>query len=386
MNMDIEKPSSILRLHVAATEGHKKDLGRTVDFYSTDTEMPRVSEKPQGWYIGNELLKDAIKIKMNQKQARWSHDSPDTNILGAKFYTEALKNDIRVKVFVVEDDSVIVVHFNTIEDAISFRMQYAEVVRMQFLKDIIFDLPDQRFSGNPECELRYSIKKEQECIPGDMHDLKPFSSKHESEKSACLTESEFYSRIEFFSKMKSLYSKTESHNICSKLEGSSKNRLEYLIAHSKVLAVGSTTNTIMQGLIKEMSEDELCELIGSIGDDIAAISATKYGAYSIQVLILACSTERTQMLLCKCFGENGKYLFSHEIGNYSIQRILLFNEEYVVGLIKMNLRSIIESKLGIKVLRRCMKLLKSRRGEIEVEMAKICGKEGGYDEIFPAIS
>lgn len=385
MNVEIEQPSRVIELSLPAFRGNEDGGDCSINFYGMDAEVFRIgAKKPLGGYIRDETLKDGIGIKVRDKPESCVCKHP---VLDVKFYKEALKNDIRVRLFKMVENSI-VVNFMSIEDAISFRMQYSHVVKMRFIRELVFDLsakiPEtvefieknsstgRNISTDDILRCGCAGPSKQKTIDG-MHNNKPFLQPAGADKKAVqtMTESDFYSRVEFFSKMKGVHSKSDIQNICVKPVDDRKEKLDELLSNAKALAVGSVTNVAMQSIIKEMTEDELCQLIKSIGDDISAICATKYGAYTIQTLIIACTTEKTQYLLCKYFGKNGKHLFSHEIGNYSIQRILLFNEDYVFDLIKENLKSIISNKLGIKVVKRCVKQLRNKRAEIEATLVKI---------------
>lgn len=81
-----------------------------------------------------------------------------------------------------------------------------------------------------------------------------------------------------------------------------------------------------------MNDDEICELIKCIGYDLAPISATKYGAYVIQSLILSSISKNSQNLISCYLEANGRFLITHEIGNYTIQKVLRFDEELIFDL------------------------------------------------------
>ncbi|ELA42682.1 uncharacterized protein VICG_00434 [Vittaforma corneae ATCC 50505] len=398
MNLTVEQPSKIIELREIKLDESNTELYSSeisLNFYGMNSDMFEISKKKSlEGYVENEVLRDAIQMKIKSRTTQEECFGFRTYLLSSKFILESLKNDIRVGRFKVEDASVIV-YFVTVNDAISFYHQYFSLVKMSFLRERLFetliDNSEEQYStghNNRMTRIQYCAKVEQvrHSVSSEnslIYDFKPFISQVENEKedNSNMTEDEFYSRIEFFNRMKGLYSKSE----IKKLNTTQKNeectteeyegRLDLIFMNAKELAVGSITNVIMQTKIKEMTEDQICELIRCFGNDISVICATKYGAYTIQTLILACSTEKTQSLICKYFGENGKYLFCHEIGNYSIQRILLFNEKYILGLIRSYLKTIMENKLGIKVLKRCLGLLKDRNGMLKDEIMKIKSKE-----------
>lgn len=369
MNLAVEKPSSVLELKEVDSERPRGKSGCTIDFYGIDSDD---GSKRRDGCVEDAMLRDVMETKM--RLARESAQPHGTSRLTVRFFMDALKNDMRVKMYRIEESSIIV-HFVTVNDAISFHQQYYPLVEMRFLRELVFDT----MINEEPCVVEKAPAKEvtSEESPEEIspYDLKPFQcSETEKTIGMNLTESEFYARIEFFRRMGGMYSKSEVSKLTKEGE-EEEGRLDYIIANAKVLAVGSVTNIILQAKIKEMTEAQLCDVIRSFGDDISAICATKYGAYTIQTLIMACSTEKTQALICKYFGQNGKYLFCHEIGNYSIQRILLFNEEYVLELIRSHLKCIIEHKLGAKVLKRCLKLLKGKKGVLGADIMNITTKK-----------
>jgi hypothetical protein len=181
------------------------------------------------------------------------------------------------------------------------------------------------------------------------------------------TQDEFDARVMYFNKMKSMFSKNEIKKIAEFIE---MENLEYIFGNIKELCVGSSSNLIIQELFKSLSNENICKIIKSLGSDISAISATKYGAYTIQTLLMACYSKESQDLIVQNFGDQARFLLCHEIGNYTIQRILLFNENYVYKLLVENLSCMLSNNLGIKVFKRCLELLKNKIPEILNEIKK----------------
>lgn len=386
MNLTIEQPSRIIvlreiKLDENSAESYPSDV--LLNFYNINSEAFDISKKKQfEGYVENELLRDAIQTRTKSKNIQEECPSIRPYLLNSRFMLESLRNDVRVAKFKIEEESIIV-HFVTVNDAVSFYHQHFSLLKMSFLREIVFETLTDSLDKqhNEAATIQYCTSPKQAVYP--VHSLRPFVCQDESEKTthSDMTEDEFYARIEFYNRMKGLYSKSEIKKLCiaqtndESTAEECEDRLRLIFMNAKELAVGSITNVIMQTKIKEMTEDQICELIRRFGDDISVICATKYGAYTIQTLILACSTEKAQSLICRCFGKNGKYLFCHEIGNYSIQRILLFNEEYVFELVKSHLKAIIENKLGAKVLKRCLSLLKDKNSILKNEILKIKSKD-----------
>lgn len=169
---------------------------------------------------------------------------------------------------------------------------------------------------------------------------------------------EFNSRVEYFHKMRNFYSK----NDVKKMESSLRSRnFDFLYINSKEIACGCFSNIVMQEALKIMKEDEKRTLIKNLGHDISAIASTKYGAYSVQSIIMFSESKETQRLLSSYFERYGEYLFAHAIGNYAIQKVLRFDEELVFDLFMKNIKEILEDDLGIRVFKKSLFLFENKR-------------------------
>lgn len=390
MNLAVQQPTRIIRLNGLKLKTKPLEIsGNSINFYqlnSNNFELPdKFTAANCGKFFLNELSKgkigvdgtaktefgETVKTEFDKTVKIEFGETAKPEMLDSRFFLESLRNDMRVKLFEVEDN-IINVHFVTVNDAISFYKQHFYLVKMNFAEEVIFGIPDDNEENNGQESSSLSDTN-------IIYSLKPFKITEDEPVQTYQTEKEFFLRIEFFNRMKGLYSKNEIKklNLSEQSDGERDvdEGINHILMNAKELAVGPVTNVVLQSKIKDMMEEQICSLIKAIGDDIAAICATKYGAYTIQTLILACSTKKSQLLICKYFGENGKYLFCHEIGNYSIQRILLFNEEYVFEIIKRDLKAIIENSLGIRVLKRCLGLLKNRRGELEEMIERVKTKK-----------
>lgn len=171
----------------------------------------------------------------------------------------------------------------------------------------------------------------------------------------------FLERVKYFNKMKNNFSKNDLKKMSSSYE---EGRLSFLFLNSKEVSCGCLSNILMQNAIKAFDESQLCEIIKNLGTDIAPISATKYGAYTVQTIILCATSKPSQQLLSKYFEQHGEFLITHEIGNYTIQKILRFDEDLVYNLCMQGLVEIMNNPLGVKVFRRCLEFFKERDAEI----------------------
>lgn len=361
MNRTVEVPSRLLIINYQKNK-HTED-NMSLNFYNLDTEQKNIPEYDMSENILNRKTSTHAKSSRN-------------NQLSKDYILQSLKVDIRVRKFEERNDSIIV-EFNTLEDSLSFYKQHIKMVNMSFLADFGYNIfftdwsisgyfPDQMYINHKP--FNNNCQKDYNSYSCDKLDSIPQGVSME----------ELYSRIDHFNSLKSLYSEDKLQKLNIK-DGISKEELldeimkdtDFVIKNAKELSVGSATNVFLQKRIKEMTEDELCRFITKLGNDISAISATKHGAYTIQALISVCITTKTQNLICSYFGENGKHLILHEVGNYSIQKIMIFNLNYVFDLIVSNLSSILADSLGFKILKRCIPVMKTKKDQIKVELNRI---------------
>lgn len=380
MNIAVQKPTSIIIIDItrtkekqrAQTSSHipnMKKVKSMLDFYSlTSCEYSNGSDGEFDENIHNDGGKKRSKmgVKNNllikqivDKRKDMQRDNEDFQTLlsldNVKFIEMSLKNDIRVKSYKMLHSSIQIV-FWTVEDSISFYKQYISLVKMKFAENynLGFD-----FSIPSENTNSYSSEKssgDSEIAPKeelqDIFKLKPFFDSHCEKKTDDyeIKKQEFQNRVDYFNKLKLVFSKSDYKKMEMAIE---KNNRDFIFANCKEMAVGSTSNIIVQKVIKLMTDSEICELIKSFGYDIAAISATKYGAYAIQTLISGATTKASQNLISFYFEGNGRFLITHEIGNYSIQKIIRFDEELIFDFFMKDLSIILNDNLGYKVFRRC---------------------------------
>lgn len=400
MNLVVEQPTKIIKIQEIKHEAVTLEqiyTDHSLDFYNINSDnFEFTQKKSENEYLKNGSLRDIIDLKRKLQESSKTNETVKPSVLSFKFFIETLKNDIRVKNYVIDNCSI-TTYFISLNDAISFYQLYFSLAKMTFLREFNFGISIGEFNNestnNIQEEEVEDINDKPKKETNHVFELKPFSTQNDMNKNgdkSIMTKEDFYMRIEFFNRMKGLYTKSElkKMNISNKeneevSEDSKLNeedfKFDLILLNAKELAVGSTTNIVMQSKIKEMTEDQICELIKSFGEDISAICSTKYGAYTIQSLILACPTQKSQSLICKYFGDAGKYLFCHEIGNYSIQRILIFNEAYVYKCITSDLLNIVENKLGMKVLKRCMGIFKDNKEKLKIELKSL------KDKVEPAI-
>lgn len=333
MNRAIEMPSKAIEIITKSSAVSQFKNCPSLNFYEIDDES---------------FLKPNKKSFMCEK----TEINTDFHSITQEFVIEALKHDLRVRNFRKNSESEITVFFYTIEESISFYQQYFKMTEMYFKYENDLKICSS-FDLN-EIVLNFDLYPTEIYSFKDVQISKPIK--------VLETFEDFELRIDHFNKMKSIYSKGEIKRISNFMESSD---FDYILINIKELCVGSATNLIIQSMIAEITDKQLCKLIKALGTDISAISCSKYGAYTIQKLIMACHSKKSQDLLVHNFGPQGRFLLCHEIGNYTIQRILLFNESYISDLFIKNLENMIQNELGIKVFKRCFELLKEKKGVVE---------------------
>lgn len=373
MNSYVERPTKTISMHIGGVRQNEVRNTKNkeivpVDFY-TISNAPSVW-KESGITAVSELLDMARARSMKESTTPRKPVSKDC----LDFIILSLKNDVRVKHF-KPAESTIKVCLWTIEDAIALYRQYFKLVEMSFMEDFDFDLEWDLWPGCL-CSVpasRAAFEDDSQSIESSVLKSKPFTcssglgTPHSIELYK-LQRDEFNRRVEYFSKMKPLFTKGDFKRMETALEGGS---FDFVFKNCKELAVGSVSNVIVQEAIRHMNDEQICLLIKSFGYDIAPISATKYGAYTIQTLISAAVGKASQNLISCYFEGNGRFLILHEIGNYSIQKIIRFDMEMIYDFFVRDLDKIIGSSLGVKVFKRCIPFFLSKKDIILEKLASI---------------
>lgn len=320
------------------------------------------------------------------------------------FLIMSLRNDIRVRWFSL-NDGFFLICFWTVRDAISFYRQYFQTATMAFAHQEEYDgftldaFTKHRIERPVYCDTSQDgftepfgtngsaagMATEAEPLPrhggcpravsrpedGERHfggricSLRKLDDMLQTYKSArkagappppvgeraAAKEETFRKRVDYFNRMRSFFSASDVKKMQALYEGGQR---DFLFLNTKELACGSASNLLMQGVVKAATEEQLCRIVEGLGPDIAAISATKYGAYTIQALILSALSPAAQRLISCCFEPFGEFLIDHQIGNYSIQKILHFDAPLVHEMYMRRMAQVIDSPLGLKILKKCL--------------------------------
>lgn len=366
MNREPSKPSCKIKIefsnnHLPESYTKISNFDKSIDFYtllSQDQDFSYDKETDLG-------IKNLLEYKTKEHLVPSASSSQiKVNRSNTNFLYSVLNNDIRVRDFTGYPD-IILINFCVIEDAISFYMQYFEVYQMKFVHalDLNFE-DDEIYEHSIDTKENNLIHIPTTTIFGSeeeslLSDKKPFSRSETDDYYS--NKENFDSRVEYFNKMKSVFTKSDYKKIEDML---SQNKYEYFLNNCKELSVGANTNVLMQNFVKAIDEDLLFELIKCYGDDIAPISATKYGAYVVQILLSTIKNKDQQTYLAYNFKKEGKYLVCHEIGNYTIQKIIRFDEELIFGFFIDNFEILINDAFGFKIFKRCFSYFKDKMDRI----------------------
>lgn len=324
---------------------------------------------------------DHLESDVGNAMARPSNHEGSDAVLEKSFIETALRNDIRVK-DIKHGGDLIFIYFFTLEDSISFYRQFLPYVELHFsdssdLEQVLLLTPSEWASislsstghgaSPPSLGERTWLEMDSgedsmsvhgvESSSGSDATASPWSDATNSHKGLS-PEVVFEKKIEYFTHLRNFFSKSEVKAMAQSLEAG---RIDFVFKNTKELAVGSQSNKIMQEALGLLSEAEIARVIQALGHDIAPIAANKHGAYTIQMLISVSKTTCTQSLLSKYFRDLGGFLITHEIGNYTIQKILRFDPDLIFEFFMLQIDDVAKSTLGMKVLRRCLEFFPDKR-------------------------
>lgn len=350
LNKGISKPSETLVLKNILTRTLKNQNKRV-------NEIDRILESRSGQIkLGSnavidfyDMINKKNKIECKTEEMHSIHDfsKQDEEIRRMDFYIVALKNDLRVRNYWQRRNEIFV-RFWTAGEAISYYKQHIELLEMEFTE--IWEFQSER----QEAEGYAKIVKE--CSRVEQNNLKK----------------EFDMKVGLFEGLKGFFTKNEIKRM---EEMSGEGDFEFIYDKGKEVACGCASNVIMQQAVRKMTDEQLCKLLTCLGQDIVPLAATKHGAYSVQAVLENAHSQLSQCLISSNFKKYGKFLMCHEIGNYSIQKLLFFNRSLVFELCLANLREIVSSPLGIKVLKRCVSFFHDWHGRIARELKSVMSPE-----------
>ena len=397
MNAAVALPTTIIKLGLPAELPQapaRRERPKGIDFYDLIPEFSQAG-------VPAPILSGALEGAACDEGC---HTTTDFLIL-------SLKNDIRVRYFSLYRGFFLIC-FWTIKDSISFYRQYLKVAPMTFARTDDYcsfyigaeswaGAPEasftahggaQYFTPSPRSELAGLGGRASQIYKRDGDSARVAKREESLRQLECLLvrpgspapeaaapaeeprRKVFERRVGYFNKMKNFFSKNEVRKMQGMLESGKD---AFLYVNTKEVACGCLSNVLMQAAVKTAAEAQLCDIIRNLGADIAAISATKYGAYSVQAIILSAVSSDSQSLLSSGFSHYGEFLIEHEIGNYAIQKILRFDDELIYGMCMGRLDELIEDDLGVRVLKRCVQFFKGRRESIAARLGEVRNERNG---------
>lgn len=411
MSLVVEEPSRIVRMrigdplhnkHPSTTKTSRTGVGMGIsnggqEDSCLDKTGPGFKKVSIDFFDLNES--DTVeRPKKNKTQGTGGRGSVDGQVVcrdvdklvfEEDFIRTVLENDIRVK-NARYVDGLVFVYFSTLNDSISFYRQFSPYTEICFSHRYDFE----QISLTSSCELGKLMLVDyapdddflDECTAKNVYsplhimDGRPLPSEtcrgttdtniHIPSLALgivpdCRRQSQqmvFEKKVEYFLSLRNFFSKNDMKTMAQSLQTGDTS---FLFVNTKELAVGSHSNKIMQEAIKLLSDVEIARVIENLGYDIAPIAANKYGAYTVQMLISVSNTALTQNLLSRYFREFGRFLVTHEIGNYAVQKVLRFDPGLVYDFFLSNAAEVARCELGMKVLRRCLEFFPDRTALLE---------------------
>ncbi|ELA46841.2 hypothetical protein VCUG_01685 [Vavraia culicis subsp. floridensis] len=179
----------------------------------------------------------------------------------------------------------------------------------------------------------------------------------------------FEERVRYFSSLYNNYTLTDIKKFrCM----SRRDQQAIFISECKKIAVGMHTNITAQEMIRGMRADQITRLIRVLGEDMAYICSTKYGAYSVQALLnVKKLTKESKQNIIASLERNALNLFLHPIGNYTVQKTIDYDPEFLKNFIARNMSTILGDHLGVKVYKKCIARLNMSKEWISEQESRI---------------
>lgn len=297
------------------------------------------------------------------------------NGMSTEFIIQNLKYDKRVKNYERKGDYIFV-YFWSVADSISFYKQYFHVIDMNFSNNFMANNIDSNEFGGANFVIWREIDKNYNFMFANLSYnsvILPLKSSPKKETKKIVKSSDtdkifsFDQRLLHFTNLSKFFSPQDLKRMHLLAEN---NDFSFLFEYTKELAVGITSNILMQESLKKMSQINLLNIINLIGYDMGPISATKYGAYVIQTLISLIHDKTSQTNIKKFMSHYIVTLIKHPIGNYAVQKILRFDPDYILDFFCSNFSEIINDDLGYKVFKKCFESFESQYSKLNKALLK----------------
>lgn len=336
------------------TRDKRKD--NTINFF----DVVNLTQTKDDYSTGQESNNFDIALDDNLTEHKKSNKNMLKNKLSMQFFITNLQNDSRIKHF-EQVEKEIIIDFWNVRSSISFYKQYIDYIEMNFIDKynkykrttfkpfIVNNIPWREPSKTCSTFLDYltpckvTVKIDHalsDTIQKSLQKGLDTDDKNET----------FEDRIIYFSSLSKHFNQYETKIIQIKIENED---YDYLLKNAKELSVGHHTNVNFQEVVKKLPTDLLNSIVEKFEYDIGPISATKYGAYVIQNLVLHVQNDCTKELIKKYMAPNLKELLKHPIGNYSAQAIINFDYQFILDAFLKNFTELVNNELGFKVFKNC---------------------------------
>lgn len=289
------------------------------------------------------------KLQSNVDETN-SRDLKHFKGLNVGFIVKNLNNDRRVRKY-EQSGSCIYVYFWSLSGSISFYKQYFYHIDMNFyeLKNNIsgFEKKDninvwrlrdlntlyyESFTYHSQLSLQMKLNNLNGITHPESIKIPPFTE-----------------RVEELAKLSNFFSSQDVKNF---MNLANQQEYNFIFTSTIELCVGITTNVLMQDVLQRISKFELDRVIDILGFDIGPISATKYGAYVIQVMISILSLQESCEKVKTYLNVSIIDLLKHPIGNYTPQKICNFDVVYITKIYEDNFFELLSDELGFKVFKK----------------------------------
>lgn len=378
MNMELNKmisiPSEVIKITlISKKEDIRRSLTDSDSFWKFKCNKTSANKSVD--VNSNILCRLDIKPKskldfyeLNKSKYDVVKSEDKTDNIRCQLIVQNLEFDRRIRKYEKYDD-IITVYFWNMKGSISFYQQYFLSLNMNFGKEQKMEHDSQGwrdYTLNNDFPLSFTtlptICKEKTI---KISEDKPV------EQTPLKYNFNFNERILYFSELSKYFSINDLKHLQNTLE---ENSYDMIFENPRELAVGIASNVIFQDIIKRIDQQCLENVVDNLNYDLAPISATKYGAYAIQNLISCLKTGSAIQKVKKYFNPFIFELCRHPIGNYTVQKILKLDGNYIFKHLIDRFVDIISDDLAFKVFKNCLESFVDRH-EVVKELILIKGKD-----------
>lgn len=338
-----KKKADIKPLHNFDFLESKKDckLTERYDNYNSNKKLAIGQKNKINFFELNNDKKDKIDEQLDEKKGKK---------IKLNFLIENLRYDRRIK-NMKKENGQICLYFWTVADSISFYKQHILEFEMKFGAQKHDVDKNEVWRGFTMCsDISLSFLK-LKLICSDTKNQKFNKKDVIEEKVEIKVKFDLIQRTDYFCKMSKFYSVNDLKYLQLTVFEQTH---ELILNYTRELAVGIASNVIFQDIINKMNQKDLENIVDNLEYDLAPMCSTKYGAYSIQSLLMLLTESTAIEKVKKYFDPFIINLCKHPIGNYTVQKILKLDSNFIFNHIKDNFLTIMTDELGYKVFKSCL--------------------------------